>query len=145
MSLWMRIKSIFVCVFDLWFGYWADRNGSFSRWSGSTRSSTVSSPKILSFICRLENLKAAHECLINAHHCTRVVKLATIIRCTEECNKLAALEEFVAVFNDLMRAADQIDVVLLVKLSHHLLTKCKGNTAIVVAVCLDASFGIRPQ
>ena len=44
-----------------------------------------------------------------------------------------------------MGAADQIDVVLLVKLAHHLLAKCKGDAAIVVAVRLDASFRVGPQ
>ena len=123
----------------------ADRISSFSRGRRPTLSSAISGPKILSFICRLENLKAAHKSLINAHHCTRVVKLAAIVRCAEKGNKLATLEEFVAVFDDLMRAADQVDVMLLVKLSHHLLAKCKGDPAIVVAICLDASFGIGPQ
>ena len=123
----------------------ADRISSFSRGRRPTLSSAISGPKILSFICRLENLKAAHKSLINAHHCTRVVKLTTIVRCTEESNKLATLEKFVAVFDDLMRTADQIDVMFLVKLSHHLLTKCKGDTTIVVAICLDTSFRIRPQ
>ena len=53
---------------------------------GSALSPPVRGAKVLSLICRLEDLKAAHKRLINAHHCTRVVKLATIVGRTEQSN-----------------------------------------------------------
>ena len=87
--------------------------------------STLSGSKVLSLICRLKNLKAAHQCLINAHHSARVVKLTAVVGCTEESDKLAALEEFIAVLDDLMCAANKINVMLLVKLSNHLLSECE--------------------
>ena len=87
--------------------------------------STLSGSKVLSLICRLKDLKAAHQSLVNAHHSARVVELTAVVGCTEESDQLAALEEFIAILDDLMCAADKINVMLLVKLSNHLLTKCE--------------------
>ena len=105
----------------------------------------VGGSKVFPLVCGFEDLKATHERLIDAHHRARVVKLTAIVGRAEKCDELAALEELVAVFNHLMRAANQVKVVFLVKLSYHLLTECERYTAIVVTICFDASFRVRPK
>jgi len=119
--------------------------GSLSWGCRTTLSTPVGCSKVFPLVSRFEDLKAAHQRLINAHHGARVVKLATIVRCTKKCDKLAALEEFVAVFDHLMSAANQIDVMLLVKLSNHLLTKCERDSTVIVTIGFDTSFRVRPK
>jgi len=112
---------------------------------GSALGAAISSSEVLPLICRLENLKAAHESFINAHHSARVVKFTAVVWCAEESDKLAALEELIAIFYDLMRTTDEINIMLLVKLSNNLLAKCKGNAAVIVTIGLNASFRVRPE
>jgi len=44
-----------------------------------------------------------------------------------------------------MRAADQINIVLLVKFAHYSLTKREAHATIVVTIGVDTTFWIRPQ
>lgn len=46
-------------------------------WSASVQSSVWE----LFLVCRLQNLEGAHQCLVDTHHSTSVVKLSTIVRC----------------------------------------------------------------
>ena len=44
-----------------------------------------------------------------------------------------------------MCTADEIDIVLLVKLSHNSLTEREAHATIVVTICIDAALWVRPQ
>ena len=50
---------------------------------------------------RAQNLKGAHQRLINAHHCPRIVELSTVVRCTKNRHQLPPREELVAILHDL--------------------------------------------
>jgi len=45
-----------------------------------------------------ENLEAAHQGLINGHHCPSIVKLATVVWCTEQSDQLPLREKLAATF-----------------------------------------------
>jgi hypothetical protein len=63
----------------------------------------------------LEDLEAAHEGIVDRHHSSCIVELTAVVRSREESHKLALGKEFVAILYDLMRPANKINVVLLVK------------------------------
>lgn len=49
-------------------------------------------------------LERAKQGLVHAHHRTRVVELATVVRCREEGDKVSFREELVAILHDLDKA-----------------------------------------
>ena len=53
--------------------------------------------------CGAAHLEGAHQRLVNAHHGTRVVKFATVVRSAEDCDELPLCKELVAVLNNLQR------------------------------------------
>jgi hypothetical protein len=64
------------------------------------------------------NLERAKQALVDAHHSTRVVEFAAVVRRAEQSHKLPLGEELVAVLDDLMRTADQVHVVFLKESRH---------------------------
>lgn len=58
-------------------------------------------------------LERAQQALIDTHHRTCIVKLATVVWCTEQGDELSFTKELVAILDDLMRTADQVHVVFL--------------------------------
>lgn len=91
------------------------------------------------------NLERAEQALVDAHHGTRIVKLAAVVGRTEQGDELALGEEFVAVFHDLVSAADEVHVVLLQEARHHVRAKGEGHAAVVFAPAGDVLVGIGPQ
>lgn len=81
--------------------------------SASTRAAGTTIAELLFLLSWLQNLEAAHESIVDGHHGAGIVELSAVVRRGEECNELTLSEEFVAVFNDLMRAANQIYVMFL--------------------------------
>lgn len=63
--------------------------------------------------CSRTHLERTQQALVHAHHCTCIVKLAAVVGCTEQGDELSFAEELVAVFDDLVRTADQVHVVFL--------------------------------
>ena len=61
----------------------------------------------LSLFGRLQNLERTHECVINTHHCARIVEFTTVIRCREERYQLPLRKELVAVFDYLMSSTNK--------------------------------------
>ena len=109
------------------------------RWTDTTGGSLPECrSKVLPLIGGLEDLKAAHERLIDGHHRARVVKLAAVIRRTKQGHELASLEEFVAVLHDLVSTANQVDVMLLVELAHDRLAESETDATVVISVGIDA-------
>merc|ERR1719265_203413 len=72
---------------------------------------------------RFEHFEAAHQSLIDRHHCTRIVKFATIIGRTENCDELPLGKKLVAILNDLVCANNEIHVVLLQETAHNVRPK----------------------
>ena len=64
-----------------------------------------------SFLNRFQHLETAHERLVDDHHSGRVIKFTTIIRRGENGNQLPLGEKLVAVLDDLMSAANEIQIV----------------------------------
>jgi len=67
----------------------------------------------LLLVCRLEDAEGAHQALVDRHDGPRVVELAALVGRGEDGDKLPVGEELIAVLDDLVRAHDQIVVVLL--------------------------------
>ena len=58
---------------------------------------------------------------------------------------MPALKELVAVLDHLMGAANQINVMFLIKLADDVFAEGEGDAAIVVSVGLDAALRVRPE
>lgn len=54
-------------------------------------------------------------------------------------------EEFVAVFNNLMRSANKVDVMLFVKSRNDFLAESERNSSVVLTPALNVFVRIRPQ
>jgi len=93
----------------------------------------------------LQNLETAHECLIDAHHGPRIVELAAVVGRREQRHKLPVAEELISVFDDLVRPADQVNLVLVVELSHDVFSEREANTSVVVAPVLHFFVGVGPE
>jgi len=91
------------------------------------------------------NLKAAQQALVHAHHCACIVKFTAVVWRAEECDQLPFREKFVAVFNDLVCTADKVHVVLLQEARDHIGSKGKGHASIVLTPAGDILIGIGPQ
>ena len=100
---------------------------------------------LLFLLCRLENLERAKQTLIYAHHSAGIVKLATVVWCTEQSNELPLRKEFVAILDHLMCSADKVHVVLLQETGDDIGTKCEGHATIVFTPTCDVLVLIRPQ
>jgi len=78
-------------------------------------------------------LERTQQTLVDAHHGTCIVKFTAVVGCTEQCYELALGEEFVTIFYNLMRTADEVHVVLLQEARNYIWTKGKADTSIVLA------------
>ena len=99
----------------------------------------------LSLFRRFQNLERAHERFIHTHHGPGVVKLATVVGCREQGDQLPARKKLVAVFDNLVGAADEVQVVLMQKLSDNVLPKGERDTPIVFAPSVNLLVGIGPK
>lgn len=70
-------------------------------------------------------LERTQQTLVDAHHSTSIIKLSTVVGSAEEGHELALREEFVAIFNDLMRSANEIHVVLLKEARNDIRSECE--------------------
>jgi len=101
--------------------------------------------EVLLLLGGLQDLEGAHEGLVDAHEGARVVELAAVVGGGEERDQLALGEELVAVLDDLVRPADEVDVVLLVEALHDLLSEGEGHAPVVLAPALHVLVGVRPE
>ena len=118
---------------------------------------------LLLFLCRFQNLgghrqqetcgkhgarmvylERTQQALVNAHHRTGIVKLATVIGRAEQGDELPLGEELVSVFHNLMGTADQVHIVLLQEARHNIGAECKRYTTIVLTPARDVLIGVRP-
>lgn len=100
---------------------------------------------LLLLFCWFQNLKRAQERFVDTHHCTCIVKFPTVIWCRKQCNQLSFCKEFVSIFNDLMRSANQVHIVLLQESGHDIGTKGKGYSSIILWPSRDVLVWIWPK
>merc|ERR1719253_487640 len=93
----------------------------------------------------LEHLEATHKGVVNRHHGTRIVKLPAIVRGAEDCNQLPLGEELIPILNDLMCAANQIQVVLLKEAGNDIGTKYERHPAIIFCPTRYVLVWVGPQ
>jgi hypothetical protein len=71
------------------------------RWSARSQHHVAKSN--LSFLLRrFENLEGTRQGIIHAHHCTSIVKLATVIRCGKYGYQLPLCKKLVSIFHNLI-------------------------------------------
>jgi ATP-dependent helicase YprA (DUF1998 family) len=100
---------------------------------------------LLLLLRRLQDLERAQQALVDTHHRTCVVELATVVRRGEEGDELAFAEELVAVFDDLVGTTDEVHVVFLKEAGDDVRAEGEGDTAIVLAPACDVLVGIGPE
>lgn len=91
------------------------------------------------------NLERAKQTFIYAHHGTRIVKLSTVVRCTEQGHKLALGEELVTVLDDLVGTADEIHVVLLEEARYDVRPECEADASVIFTPTGNILVGVGPQ
>jgi hypothetical protein len=90
-------------------------------------------------------LEAAHHVLIYFHHSCRVVKFSAVVWRRKECHKLAISKKLIAIFNDLVSATNQVDVIFLDEFVHDVFSEGEGDTSVVVTPIVDLLVGVGPQ
>ena len=70
---------------------------------------------LLLLFSRLKNLETAHQSIVDAHQGAGVVELTAIVGRREQSDELSLGEKLVAIFDDLVSSADQVDIVLFVE------------------------------
>lgn len=116
--------------------------------SGGSNGSIASSASICELLLLfswLQNLEAAHECIVNRHHGSSVVELSAVVRSTEESDQLSLGEELVAVLHNLVSSADQIDVMFLGEGGNNFLAKSEADSSIILAPALHVLVGVTPE
>jgi hypothetical protein len=99
----------------------------------------------LSLLGRFEDLEGAHECFIDAHHCAGIIEFPAVVGRGKESNELPTGKEFVSIFDDLMRTANEVQVVLVQKLRDNVLPERERDTPIVFAPSVNLLIGIGPK
>lgn len=85
---------------------------------------------------KINHLKTAHQCLVNAHHATSVVEFPAIVGRGKQCDQLTLGKKLVPVLDHLMRSAYQIHIVTIQELGHDVRTKCERDTSVIFAPTL---------
>lgn len=116
-----------------------------SRWSNRSSSSSSSICKLLLLLCWFQNLETAHQCIINWHHCSSIVKLSTIVRSWKESDQLSFSKELITIFNDLMSSANQVNVMFFAEGCHNFLAKGKWDSSVVLTPPLHILIRVRPK
>lgn len=100
---------------------------------------------LLLLLSRLENLEGAQETLIDRHHGSSIIELATVVWSREERHELAFGEKLVSVLHDLVGTAYEVHVMLLQESGDDVRAEGEGDTAIVFAPPSDVFVWIRPE
>ncbi|GIX60680.1 ABC1 family protein [Babesia caballi] len=100
---------------------------------------------IYRLLATIKNLERAHERLVDAHHRPRVVELAAVVRRAEERDQAPLGKKLVAVLHHLVRAADEVQLVLDQKVDHNVGAEGERNAAVVLAPARGVWVGVAPQ
>jgi hypothetical protein len=89
-------------------------------------------------------LEGAKQALVDAHHCTSVIKFTAVVGCTEQRYELTLRKELIAILHNLMSATYEVHVVLLQKAGYNVWTKREADTPVVFTPPGDVLIRIRP-
>jgi len=93
----------------------------------------------------LEDLKRAHEGLIDRHHSSGVIELSAVVWRGEQRDELALREELVSILDDLVSSADQVEIVAVQELGDHVRPECEADPAVIFSPPLNILIWIRPE
>ena len=94
---------------------------------------------------RLEDLERADEILVDGHHRSRVVEFSAVIRSGEYGDELSVAEELVAIFDDLVCSADEVEVVLSEEGLEDVRAEDERDASLVVRPLLDFFVRVGPE
>ena len=100
---------------------------------------------LLLLLSRLENLEGAQETLIDRHHGSSIIELATVVWSREERHELTFGEELISVLHDLVGTAYQVHVMLLQESGNDVRAEGERNTTIIFTPPSDVFVRIRPE
>lgn len=92
----------------------------------------------------LEDLKAAHERLVDRHHGGCVVEFSTIVWRREHRDEFPSCEELISIFDYLVGANNEIQLMLAKKLFDDIFPICEADASIIVSPTIHALARIRP-
>ena len=93
-----------------------------------------------------ELIELAHHILIDAKNCSEVEELSAVVGCGEDGDEFAFECEFVALFDDLVRAADEVEVVSGEEVVYYIPTVIVSDASFyVVCPAFDGRFGVGPE
>ena len=87
---------------------------------------------MLLLVGRLEDAEGAHKRLVDGHDGARIVELSAVVGRGEDRHELPVGEELIAVLDDLVRAHDQVVVVLLKEFADNVGAKRVRDAAVVL-------------
>ena len=90
-------------------------------------------------------MEGANQVFVDVHHRARVVELAAVVRRRKNCDELTPAEKFVALFDDLMGAADKVEVVGFEKFLDHCCVKSDAHSPIIHSKPIRIFFRVAPQ
>ncbi|TVU49178.1 hypothetical protein EJB05_00474, partial [Eragrostis curvula] len=93
----------------------------------------------------LENLERTRQGLVNAQHSPGIVELAAVIRRREHGHELSIGEELVPILHDLVRPADEVQVMFLKKLGDLVRPKRAGHSPLARTPSCNSFSRIRPE
>lgn len=114
--------------------WWGQRSGRIDAGIGE-----------LFLVGRFEDLKGTHECIINRHHGTSIVKFTTVIGSGEKSDQLPLGKKFISILDHLMGTTDQVQVMFMEELGHDIGSKRVGDTTIILSPSHDILVGIGPK
>lgn len=90
-------------------------------------------------------LEGTKQVFVDGHKCSGIIEFSAIIRSGKYRDELPFREELVAVFDDLMSPADEVEIVLLEELGDHIGPKSIRHTPVVQAPTELILVRIRPK
>jgi hypothetical protein len=90
------------------------------------------------------HLERAQQCLVHAHHRAGIVKLPAIVGRREQRDELPFCEKLVAVLDDLVRATNEVHVVLLKEPRDDVRSESERDAAIVFRPACDVLVWVGP-
>ena len=99
----------------------------------------------LALLGRLQYLERTHQRVVYAHDGRGIVKLATVVWRRKYCHELPFCEKFIPILHHLVRAANQLEVVLLEKLGNLVGPERPRHPAVVLPPSHHVLIRIRPE
>jgi len=95
-------------------------------------------------LLRFKDLEGAHERFIDGHHRSGIVEFTTIVRGREDRHQTPLRKELVSVLHNLMRSANEVEIVFFEELCDDITAERERNAAIVLTPTLNVLIRIAP-